>query len=220
MTSKLTWLLTDHTRLWNLMRTSSPGNAQHGVPYLSVGKMVLLHAPRVLSTCLRGALQPSKMGATHIYRARVNALFDIDQFLHMNNASYLVHLELARWEMGVATGFATHLVGSGASFVVASAFTRFRKELKPLQPFEIHSTVHGADERSMWFLQLFHAAGADSPPVAAGLCRAVLRKGREVVSPRELLGRLGLSSAALDALAAAAPRAEHEALSTLEKVLK
>ena len=187
---------------------------------LSFGKMVLLHAPRVLSTCLRGALQPSKMGATHIYRARVNALFDIDQFLHMNNASYLVHLELARWEMGVATGFATHLVGSGASFVVASAFTRFRKELKPLQPFEIHSTVHGADERSMWFLQLFHAAGADSPPVAAGLCRAVLRKGREVVSPRELLGRLGLSSAALDALAAAAPRAEHEALSTLEKVLK
>ena len=167
--------------------------------------MVLLHVPRVLSTCLRGALQPSKMGATHIYRARVNALLDIDQFLHMNNASYLVHLELARWEMGVATGFATHLGRSGASFVVASAFTRFRKELKPLQPFDIHSTVHGADERSMWFLQLFHAAGADSPPVAAGLCRAVLRKGREVVSPRELLGRLGLSSAELDALAAAAP---------------
>ena len=200
------------------MRNASRTRAAWGP--LSFGKMVLLHAPRVLSTCLRGALQPSKMGATHIYRARVNALFDIDQFLHMNNASYLVHLELARWEMGVATGFATHLVGSGASFVVASAFTRFRKELKPLQPFEIHSTVHGADERSMWFLQLFHAAGADSPPVAAGLCRAVLRKGREVVSPRELLGRLGLSSAALDALAAAAPRAEHEALSTLEKVLK
>jgi Thioesterase-like superfamily len=97
--------------------------------------MVLLHVPRVLSTCLRGALLPAKMGATHIYRARVNALLDIDQFLHMNNASYLVHLELARWEMGVATGFATHLGRSGASFVVASAFTRFRKELKAAATF-------------------------------------------------------------------------------------
>ena len=60
---------------------------------------MIFHVPRALSAIARGALnaQPGVgVGKPHIYKARVNAILDVDQFLHMNNAAYAVHFELAR----------------------------------------------------------------------------------------------------------------------------
>ena len=60
---------------------------------------MLIHVPRVLWTVTRGALlkqQPlAGLGNTHVYTARVNPLLDVDQFAHMNNASYAVHFEVS-----------------------------------------------------------------------------------------------------------------------------
>ncbi len=207
--------------------------------------MVLLHVPRVLWTVARGLRWPSSpqvgtsVAQPHVYRARVNPIFDMDQFGHMNNSAYNVHLELARcagssatrytnttlrsirwhrWEMAVATGWAKQVAKTGAAFIVASSAVRFRKELRPLQPYRIHSSITGADERSMWMLQTFHADGTGMP-LAGGLCRAVLRKGRETISPLSFLDGIGVDAATLTSLAASAPRADHEALSVLEKAL-
>ena len=189
--------------------------------------MVLLHLPRVCWSIARGMAQQRgtvasanygySHDAPHVYRARVNALLDADQFLHMNNASYFVHAELARWEMGVAMGHAAHTARIGAAFIVASTTMRFRRELRPLQAFEVHSSMAAADDRSMWFLQTFHSRGGDK--VAGGMCRAVLRKGRSVVEPPALLASLGVDAVVLESLRAAVPKAEHEALSVLEKAL-
>ena len=72
----------------------------------------------------------------------------------------------------------------------------------------------------MWFLQTFHTSSAvDAPAAAGGMCRAVLRKGREVVSPLSLIASMDADEAMLDDLRAAAPSSENEALSILERAL-
>lgn len=96
-----------------------------------------------------------------------------------------MHFEYARWEMGTASGLTAHCFRNGIAFIVAAQATRFRRELKPLEAFEIHSEVVRADERQMHILQLARTVGSEK--VASGtMCRAVLRKGRDFVSPREL----------------------------------
>ena len=56
--------------------------------------------------------------------------------------------------------------------------------------------------------------------MAAGMCRAVLRRGKGVISPLEIFRTAGADSAAVDVLEASrVPRSETEALSILEKAL-
>ena len=183
---------------------------------------MIVHVPRTLWTLCRGLLAPQPgvgIGRPHIYRARVNALTDIDQFLHMNNASYAVHFEMARWELGASSGMITHLLKRNGAFIVASMTLRFRRELRPLQPFEIHSELIAADQRQMWIKQLVREPGSDRA-LAGGICRAVLRSGREVISPVELFHAAGGDETALAHLAdGRAPGTEIEALSMLEKAL-
>ena len=125
---------------------------------------MLIHVPRVLWSVARGAyLRPQPgtgaPGRPHIYTARSNALLDVDQFMHMNNAAYAQHFEMARWEMGAATGFLGTAMRKKIAWIVASNVMRFRKELRPLQSFEIHSEYMCADDRSMYMLQLCRIPG-------------------------------------------------------------
>jgi len=150
--------------------------------------MLFVHIPRVLWSVGRGSLRSPVAvglpGRPHVYRARVNALLDIDQFGHMNNAAYAVHFEMARWEMGAASGLVTHTLRHKIAFIVASVALRFRRELKPLQAFEIHSECVCADDKGMHLLQLCREPGGGRV-MAGSMSRAVLRKGRELVSPRQ-----------------------------------
>lgn len=74
--------------------------------------MGIVHIPRTIAAIVRGItkrrLSPlsekekSLVGVginnpPHIYTSRAG-LFDVDLMFHMNNASYLTHAELARWE--------------------------------------------------------------------------------------------------------------------------
>ena len=159
------------------------------------------------------------MGKPHIYKARVNAILDVDQFLHMNNAAYAVHFELARWELGVASGLMPHLLKQQGAFVVASMALRFRRELRPLQPFEIHTILHAADQRQMYLLQTLRAPGGGQV-FAGGLCRGVLRKGKTVLPPLDVFRAVGSETDVLDALAQSdVSKSEIEALATLEKAV-
>ena len=185
--------------------------------------VMFTHVPRVLWSVFRGAyLKPQPLtglpSRPHIYSARVNALLDIDQFMHMNNASYAVHFEMARWEMGAANGLTAKCFKENIAFIVASSAIRFRKELKPLQPFEIHTECHSADERSMHIVQI---AKQGDRVYAGQLCRAVLRQGRELVSPRKVLMEVAGGAEYLPPSSAGGADGEDEgmkaALATLEE---
>ena len=124
---------------------------------------------------------------------------------------------MARWEMAAAGGLMQRTVKDGIAFIVASSAIRFRRELRPMQPFEIHSQVVSASERDMHLLQI--AKGGDGNKVYAGtLVRAVLRQGRTRISPRDVLSELW--DANMDApFPIADGNANSEALATLEKAL-
>ena len=119
--------------------------------------------------------------------------------------------------MAAANGLLRIATSQGLAFIVASSAMRFRRELRPLQSFEVHSTVVSAGERDMHVLQLAYAAGAERA-FAGSLVRAVLRRGRELVPPRDVIGKLG---AGVDALP---PEPAHggpeiAAMATLEQAL-
>jgi len=103
---------------------------------------------------------------------------------------------MARWEMAAANGLLRMATSQGLAFIVASSAMRFRRELRPLQSFEVHSTVVSAGERDMHVLQLVYADGAERA-FAGSLVRAVLRRGRELVPPRDVIGKLGADADAL-----------------------
>lgn len=122
---------------------------------------------------------------------------------------------MARWEMGAANGLMQKTVKDKIAFIVASSAIRFRRELRPMQAFEVHTSLLAAGERDMHILQV--AKGADGGKLYAGaLVRAVLRRGRERISPREIVSELGGDATALPF---ADGSAETQALATLEELL-
>jgi acyl-CoA thioesterase FadM len=121
----------------------------------------------------------------HIYRARAG-LFDVDHLGHLNNAAYLTHAELARWEMTSHNGFLEAMVRNKYHFLVASTAVRYRREIRPLlRRFQIDSAVAGLDERSMWITHNFRYPVEGRNRVRAQMIvRGVAVKGRNVVDPR------------------------------------
>lgn len=170
---------------------------------------------------LRSGRGSAGLDVPHVYTARVNALLDIDQYLHMNNAATLVHLEMARWEMGIAAGLSTQLLRDGIAFLVASNVVRYRRPLLPLQRFEVHSQLIAADDTQLWLRQLVLRPDSTNP-VAGGLVRAVLRdKHGGACSPISFLQDLDVSPTTFEAIQAAGrgDQPELTALHTLERLI-
>ena len=92
-----------------------------------------------------------------------------------------------------------------------------------MQPFEITSSVVACDERQMWIKQLVLEPGADSDARqhAGSLCRAVLRKGRDTLSPIEIFKSVSkdVDHDQLAQLLASAATAERDALASIERDL-
>ena len=78
-------------------------------------------------------------------------------------------------------------------FLVGSTVTRFRREVQPFQPFEVHTQMLGWDERSMVYEHNIKLS-ADSPPLSQTLCRAVIKSKGKLVSPEDFFAAMGLPS--------------------------
>lgn len=91
----------------------------------------------------------------YVYSSRAG-LFDVDVMLHMNNASYLTHAELARWEWTAFNGTLDANIRSKSFFIVTASMIRFRREIQPLRKFDIETRLGGIDERNIWCYQTFH----------------------------------------------------------------
>ena len=187
--------------------------------------MVLIHLSRVVPTLFRGAVLKPQAGAgvtaPHVYTARANPLLDIDQFLHMNNAAYATHFECARWEMGASSGMLSKLARMQGAFVVASMTLRFRKEVRPMQSFEIHSSVIAADERQVFIKQVLQEPNADRIMAArfVGLCsaKAESQYRRWMCSSRQQGVDADMDE--LEKSMASAVTAERDALAAIEDAL-
>ena len=78
-----------------------------------------------------------------------------------------------------------------AAFIVAMTAIRYKREIKPLQRFEIHTQLIASDDKWMTLAHEFRAPDTGDP-LAVALCRAVLKQHGGTCSPRALLRAVGL----------------------------
>jgi hypothetical protein len=121
-------------------------------------------------------------------------------FGHMNNASYLTHAELARWEMLAYSGLLRRAAPASTHLVVAGTAVRYRREIRPfLCPFEVESFFAGVDGRHLWAIHNFRrrrragghgpskndsaAAGGDNDSSAAASADGQERIRAQVIVP-------------------------------------
>jgi acyl-CoA thioesterase FadM len=157
--------------------------------------MGLVHIPRVLGSVARGfwkrrgVEQAWKKGLSadnpHIYKGSVG-LFDIDSFGHMNNASFLLHAEYARWEMTAYTGMIETMRRQGCIFLIASNVIRYRREIRPLfKKFAIDTHFAAMDEKNLWAVQNFRCE--DNRVRAQVIVQGLLRQGNKTLSPIDFM---------------------------------
>ena len=157
--------------------------------------MGLIHMPRVVASIAKGLFRGRHKGAgsfvgpAHKYTGHVG-MFDIDYLGHMNNASYLNHAEYARWEWAAETGMLKTFLEKKTEFIVTSATVRYRREMKPLfRKFEVQTSLCGVNDRTFSIYQTFRYPGTGGVTKirAQVLISAVIRRGRDIINPKQFL---------------------------------
>jgi len=159
--------------------------------------MGIVHTPRVIASITRGLLkrrnavldQPTPglgLENPYVYLGRAG-LFDIDYLGHLNNAAYLNHAEMARWEMTAYNGMLSSMHNHKISFLVAGCAVRYRRELGAFRKFQVDSSMAALDEnKNMWIIHNFRYPDKERNRVRAQIVvRGVCVKGRSVIEPRD-----------------------------------
>ena len=114
---------------------------------------------------------------------------DLDFNLHMNNGRYLTVMDLGRIDLMARNGSLKVFRERRWMPVVAAQTITFRRSLKPLQVFELHTRVVCWDDDFVYMEQVFMAEGRIS---ALALVRAAfVEEGRKVHSA-DVLAALGV----------------------------
>jgi len=110
---------------------------------------------------------------------------DLDINIHMNNARYLALMDLGRWDMILRGGLWRPILGQRLQPVIGAAMVRYRRPLKPFQPFRLVSRLLTWDEKWLYIEHRIESRGILA-------CQAVVRAAfvgkNGVVPPAEVLG--------------------------------
>jgi acyl-CoA thioesterase FadM len=176
--------------------------------------MGLTHTPRVIASIARGLLR--RRGTTekailegsgigpqhpHLYQARAG-LLDVDYLGHLNNAAYLSHAELARWELTAYNGLMSHMYHDKVAYLVSSSAIRYRREVRPIfRKFQIDTFVSAFSEKHIWFSQNFRYPIPGQNRVRAQMImKGVAVQNRKVLDPRVYFKTLGYDAELIDQL--------------------
>lgn len=133
--------------------------------------------------------EPSSPCVTH-WRVWPN---DIDAFGHMNNGRYQVIMDLGRIDFLRRCHLLRGVVRNRWAVPVGEAHMAYRKPLRPLQRYTLHTRLLHWDARWFYFRQDFFGAADAERPVATGHVKTLF-VGRTGAVPtttvvRELAGR-------------------------------
>ncbi len=98
---------------------------------------------------------------------------DLDAFGHMNNGRYLQIMDVARAEWMVRTGVFGSMRKNGRTALLGGGMTRFRRNLKLWQRYEVHTRLLCWDHRWFYFEHKF--SDIDGRFIAVGFSQAALR---------------------------------------------
>ena len=113
---------------------------------------------------------------------------DLDLNRHVNNGRYLSLADLGRIDWFLRTGSLQLALRKRAMLVVGDAFAKFRRDLRVLQRFEIHSRLLGWDERWGFLEHRFVRGGRVLGVVAV---RGMFRGAEGPLNPCDLMAELG-----------------------------
>ncbi|KAF0708171.1 hypothetical protein AaE_013324 [Aphanomyces astaci] len=142
-----------------------------------------------MSGRLRRRLAPPPPGILidfpSVWKSRIGVV-DTDTNLHLNNSSYFTQMELALDYAVGYTGIIDRVLANKWMFLVGSHAIRYRHAIPPNQPFEIHTqNIHW--DHTWVYLRARFVCPETGKLYAEGLTRITLRKGRDTISPTELL---------------------------------
>ena len=152
--------------------------------------MVLTFSLRVIATICKGLYQgrniPTPIKPSQVMTTYHRCWFrDIDFFMHMNNAMYFRHFELARWELLPRTGLLQHALKENWMFLAVEQDCKYLKMVRPLTKFECRSSITIADNK---WLDFHHSLWSmDGKTLySEGMVRAVVkRRNGKTVRPSE-----------------------------------
>lgn len=137
-----------------------------------------------------------KLAATEPWRRPVGRLdeevdvsfrvwpLDLDQNVHMNNAKYLVAMELARYALLKRTGLLRPVLKKGWALINAAQNVVFFRSLKLFQRYTVSARLLYLDDQD-WFYLKQHVRSRGEL-VATGLFRMRIKEGRTTIPPLEL----------------------------------
>ena len=134
---------------------------------------------------------PLKLADESVLHQRVG-ITDFDLFGELNNARYLNHMELGRWDYSQRTGFYTLMKRKKWGVAVGGASIRYRRRLPFLSKFTVTSKIICHDGRWMYFLQEFHRdTQSDKQICASALMKVCVTSKDGLVPAPEVLEALG-----------------------------
>lgn len=148
---------------------------------------------RLFVTVLR-ALRGKRLGLLETSHIRLRVLpGDLDINGHVNNGRFLTLADLGRIDFMLRTGALAVARKHLAIPIVADAFAKFRKDLKPFQTFTIASRTLGWDEKWTFLEHRFLSGGR---VLGVVVVKGVFRHAKGTLPPAVLLEELGRGEAA------------------------
>lgn len=145
---------------------------------------------RLIRICIAALLRP-KLGLLDPSQVRLRVWpNDLDFNLHMNNGRYFTLMDLGRIDLMIRTGVVRWMWRQKWTPVVGSETIRFRRALKPFQPYLLKTRVLCWDERWVFLEQRFESEAGEL--AALGIVKAVLTAERRTMRPKEALKIMGM----------------------------
>lgn len=119
------------------------------------------------------------------------APWDLDLFLHLNNAKYLNYMEATRWSLVFRAGFFFRSFKRGWSLPIAKIEIRYLRPLQLWQKFEVTSQIVAYDAKWVYLHQCFIRNGKT---MAQAMVRSLVYSKTGAVPPEVYLEGLGLSA--------------------------
>lgn len=113
---------------------------------------------------------------------------DLDINVHMNNARYLAIMDLGRWDLIIRSGMWRLVLKTKMQPVLGGSVVRFRRSLRPFQPFSLRTRLIAWDERWVYIEHRIESGGA---LYCWGLMRAGFVRGGQLMPPPDVAEAVG-----------------------------
>lgn len=154
---------------------------------------MLILGIRIFNQILLGSLKKSPVRIPYTVNFRCTP-FDIDLYMHQNNAMYVRIAELTRWRLLAEGNVFSFAKKRGLQFFAADQSVRYYKQIQLFKKYSVSTTISITDNKWMHFHHVFHThedeLKGDEKPVTFTVvtCKAVMKdRVGKTIPPMDLI---------------------------------